>query len=117
MKAQLSVKREMSIARGPVLGHFGAAIVGLSTSFSDHHFYEVFHHNLASIRAYAAEQGFKEELRRRIDHYSRAARVYRNLNRSDHYGLQVLILTEQSGGLASVFKFSVHCSPLAWLRI
>ena len=30
MKAQLSVKREMRNARGPVLGHFGAAISGLS---------------------------------------------------------------------------------------
>lgn len=32
MKAQLSVKREKSNARAPVLGHFGAAIAGLSTS-------------------------------------------------------------------------------------
>jgi hypothetical protein len=30
MKAQLSVKREMSNAKAPVLGHFGAAIAGLS---------------------------------------------------------------------------------------
>jgi hypothetical protein len=30
MKAQLSVKREMSNARAPVLGHFGASIAGLS---------------------------------------------------------------------------------------
>ena len=29
MKAQLPVKREMSIARAPILGHFGAAITGL----------------------------------------------------------------------------------------
>ena len=29
MKAQLSVKREMSNAKAPVLGHFGAAIAGL----------------------------------------------------------------------------------------
>jgi hypothetical protein len=33
MKAQLSVKREMSNAKSPVLGHFGAAIAGLSKSF------------------------------------------------------------------------------------
>ena len=33
MKAQLSVKREMSNARAPVLGHFGAAIAGLSACF------------------------------------------------------------------------------------
>lgn len=30
MKAQLAVKREMSNARAPVLGHFGAAVAGLS---------------------------------------------------------------------------------------
>ncbi len=30
MKAQLSVKREMSNAKAPVLGHFGAAISGIS---------------------------------------------------------------------------------------
>lgn len=30
MRAQLSVKREMSNAKAPVLGHFGAAIAGLS---------------------------------------------------------------------------------------
>ena len=30
MKAQLSVKRELSNAKAPVLGHFGAAISGIS---------------------------------------------------------------------------------------
>ena len=34
IKAQLSVKREMSNARAPVLGHFGAAIAGLSEFIS-----------------------------------------------------------------------------------
>jgi hypothetical protein len=34
MKAQLSVKREMSNAKSPVLSHFGAAIAGLSKSIS-----------------------------------------------------------------------------------
>lgn len=33
LKAQMSVKREMSNARSPVLAHFGAAIAGLSTFF------------------------------------------------------------------------------------
>lgn len=32
LKAQLAVKREMSNADAPVLGHFGAAISGLGTS-------------------------------------------------------------------------------------
>lgn len=34
MKAQLSVKREMSNAKAPVLGHFGAAVAGLGKSHS-----------------------------------------------------------------------------------
>ena len=29
MKAQLSVKRELSVAKAPVLGHFGAATSGI----------------------------------------------------------------------------------------
>lgn len=36
MKAQLSVKREMSNRRAPVLGHFGAAIAGISTCSVPH---------------------------------------------------------------------------------
>ena len=31
IKAQLSVKREMSNAKSPVLSHFGAAVAGLGT--------------------------------------------------------------------------------------
>ncbi|OSD04422.1 multidrug resistance-associated ABC transporter [Trametes coccinea BRFM310] len=64
MKAQLSVKREMSNARAPVLGHFGAAIAGLT-----------------SIRAYGAQSQFRQESYRRIDKYVRAARTFYNLNR------------------------------------
>ncbi len=37
LKAQMSVKREMSNARSPVLAHFGAAIAGLSTFFLNLH--------------------------------------------------------------------------------
>lgn len=64
MSAQLSVKREMSNKRAPVLGHFGAAIAGLT-----------------SIRAYGAEQAFRAEAYKRIDQYSRAGRTFYNLNR------------------------------------
>ncbi|KAI0344119.1 multidrug resistance-associated ABC transporter [Trametopsis cervina] len=64
IKAQLSVKREMSNARAPVLGHFGAAVAGLT-----------------SIRAYGAEEAFKAESHKRIDKFSRAARSFYNLNR------------------------------------
>ncbi|KAG2023135.1 ATP-binding cassette transporter [Coprinopsis cinerea AmutBmut pab1-1] len=64
IKAQLSVKREMSNAKAPVLGHFGAAIAGLT-----------------SLRAYGAQQAFIEESLKRINRYTRAARVFYNLNR------------------------------------
>ncbi|KZV91873.1 hypothetical protein EXIGLDRAFT_675729 [Exidia glandulosa HHB12029] len=64
IKSQLSVKREMSNARSPVLGHLGAAITGLT-----------------SIRAYGAEAAFKATARERLDKYTRVARTYYNLNR------------------------------------
>ncbi|KXN81115.1 ATP-binding cassette transporter abc4 [Leucoagaricus sp. SymC.cos] len=64
MAAQLSVKREMSIAKSPVVGHFGAAIAGLT-----------------SIRAYSAEDAFIKGSMERINRYTRASRVYYNLNR------------------------------------
>ncbi|KAH7905305.1 P-loop containing nucleoside triphosphate hydrolase protein [Hygrophoropsis aurantiaca] len=64
VKAQLSVKREMSNAKAPVLGHFGAAITGLT-----------------SVRAYGAQEAFKRESLTRIDRYTKCARVAFNLNR------------------------------------
>ncbi|KAJ7678094.1 hypothetical protein DFH06DRAFT_975898 [Mycena polygramma] len=64
MAAQLSVKRDMSNARAPVLGHFGAAMTGLT-----------------SIRAYAHEPTFIAEMQERINYYTRSARVFYNLNR------------------------------------
>ncbi|KAJ7290142.1 P-loop containing nucleoside triphosphate hydrolase protein [Mycena rebaudengoi] len=62
-KAQLSVKREMSNARAPVLAHFGAAIEGL-----------------VSIRAYAAQEAFILESINRINHYTRTARTFHHLS-------------------------------------
>ncbi|KDR83043.1 hypothetical protein GALMADRAFT_866150 [Galerina marginata CBS 339.88] len=64
LKAQLSVKREMSNARSPLLAHFSAAIAGI-----------------VSIRAYSAQGPFKVESLKRIDHYVRIARMSYNLNR------------------------------------
>ncbi|KAE9405641.1 hypothetical protein BT96DRAFT_955137 [Gymnopus androsaceus JB14] len=64
LKAQMSVKREMSVAKAPVLGHFGATIAGLT-----------------SIRAYGAQTMVTEQLLSRIDKYSRSARVFYNLQR------------------------------------
>ncbi|EJD51854.1 hypothetical protein AURDEDRAFT_82731 [Auricularia subglabra TFB-10046 SS5] len=62
--SQLCVKREVSNARSPVLGHFGAAIAGL-----------------VSVRAHGAEEAFKMESMVRIDKYVRAARTFYNLTR------------------------------------
>ncbi|KAH9028057.1 hypothetical protein EDB83DRAFT_2543807 [Lactarius deliciosus] len=64
MKAQIAIKREMSSAKAPVLGHFGASVAGLT-----------------SIRAYGAQIAFREESYRRIDKYSRAGRSFYNMNR------------------------------------
>ncbi|KAJ6575530.1 hypothetical protein B0H10DRAFT_2168545 [Mycena sp. CBHHK59/15] len=64
IKAQLSVKREMSNAKAPVLGHFGAAIAGLT-----------------SIRAYGAQSDIIKISLERIDRYTRTARTFYNLNR------------------------------------
>ena len=83
MKAQLSVKREMSNAKAPVLGHFGAAIAGLSKSIicvrCELYAEGIF--SPASIRAYGAQEYFRQESYRRIDKYVRAARTFYNLNR------------------------------------
>ncbi|KAJ6501692.1 hypothetical protein C8R47DRAFT_1193380 [Mycena vitilis] len=62
--AQLSVKREMSNAKAPVLGHFGASLNGL-----------------ASIRAYGAQDSITNISLDRIDKYTRTARTFYNLNR------------------------------------
>ncbi|KAF8876201.1 hypothetical protein CPB84DRAFT_1853019 [Gymnopilus junonius] len=64
LKAQLSIKREMSNARSPLLAHFNASI-----------------HGLVSIRAYGAQQAFRLESYKRIDHYTRIARTSWNVNR------------------------------------
>ncbi|KAI0801943.1 hypothetical protein BC629DRAFT_1591605 [Irpex lacteus] len=64
LKAQMSVKREMSNAKAPVIGVLGGAISGL-----------------VSIRAYAAQSAFKDETHRRVNSYVRTARVFYDLNR------------------------------------
>ncbi|KAF7322651.1 ATP-binding cassette transporter [Mycena chlorophos] len=62
--AQLGVKREMSNAKAPVMGHFGASIAGLT-----------------SIRAYGAQSSSIATSLARIDKYTRTARTFYNLNR------------------------------------
>ncbi|KIP05212.1 hypothetical protein PHLGIDRAFT_534838 [Phlebiopsis gigantea 11061_1 CR5-6] len=64
IKAQLSIKREMSNAKAPVLGVFTSTTAGLT-----------------SIRAYAAQTAFQATLHERIDKYTRASRSLYNVNR------------------------------------
>ncbi|EMD37786.1 hypothetical protein CERSUDRAFT_65379 [Gelatoporia subvermispora B] len=87
MKAQLCVKREMSNANAPVLGHFATTISGLT-----------------SIRAYAAENAFRQELFRCIDRYVRASLSYYELAR------WVSVRLDALGGLfaASLAAYMVY---------
>ncbi|KAJ7094121.1 P-loop containing nucleoside triphosphate hydrolase protein [Mycena epipterygia] len=62
--SQLSVKREMSNVKAPVLAHFGATMAGLT-----------------SIRAYGAQDALIQVSINRINRLSRAARPFANLNR------------------------------------
>ncbi|KAE9400658.1 P-loop containing nucleoside triphosphate hydrolase protein [Gymnopus androsaceus JB14] len=73
IKAQLPIKRMQSNSRAPVLAHFGTVISGL-----------------VSVRAYGVQQRFIEESLTLINHYSRPARVFSNLNRWIDVRLDIL---------------------------
>lgn len=82
IKTQLSVKRETSNARAPVLSHFGAMVAGLGASSR----WDFLHSSvltiiLVSIRAYGAQEAFIQESYRRVDKYTRAAVTAYNVNR------------------------------------
>ncbi|KZT29509.1 P-loop containing nucleoside triphosphate hydrolase protein [Neolentinus lepideus HHB14362 ss-1] len=117
IKAQLSVKREMSNARAPVLGHFGAAIAGLT-----------------SIRAYGSQEAFKQESLVRIDRYTKCARMFYGLNCWMSMRIESLsalftaslaawLVYAQPGGTASNTGFSLTMAVgfsgliLWWVRI
>ncbi|KAJ7745476.1 P-loop containing nucleoside triphosphate hydrolase protein [Mycena maculata] len=85
LASQLSVKREQSNARAPVLAHFGATIAGLN-----------------SVRAYGAQEAVIRVSMDRINRLSRATRTFWNLNRWVSVRMDVL------GGLfASSLAFYV----------
>ncbi|KIP03407.1 hypothetical protein PHLGIDRAFT_242940 [Phlebiopsis gigantea 11061_1 CR5-6] len=117
IKAQLAVKREMSNAKAPVLGVFGGAIAGLS-----------------SIRAYSAQEAFRDQLHERIDRYVRAARSFYNVNRWVSTRLDVLgqvftasltfylvygNVTRSASSVGFVLSMAVSFSELIlwWVRI
>ncbi|KAH9059056.1 hypothetical protein EDB87DRAFT_1577854 [Lactarius vividus] len=93
MKAQIAIKREMSNAKAPVLGHFGASVAGL-----------------VSIRAYGAQLAFREESYRRIDKYSRANRSFWNMNRKVESTRWINLRTDFLGGLfaASLAAYLIY---------
>ncbi|KAJ3872652.1 ABC transporter type 1, transmembrane domain-containing protein [Lentinula edodes] len=59
-KAQMSVKRQMSIAKAPLLRHFGATMAGLT---------------------YGTQELPIAEMQNRTDHHSRITRIFNNLQR------------------------------------
>ncbi|KAJ7646949.1 hypothetical protein FB45DRAFT_891892 [Roridomyces roridus] len=64
MASQLSVKREMSNAKAPVIAHFGATVAGL-----------------ASVRAYGAQEAWIKISMERINRLSRATCTFMDLGR------------------------------------
>ncbi|TDL21471.1 P-loop containing nucleoside triphosphate hydrolase protein [Rickenella mellea] len=64
LKAQLSMRRETSNAKSPVMSQVGAALLGLP-----------------SIRAYKAQSQFRSDLQKRLDVYIRANLTFYTLNR------------------------------------
>ncbi|PPQ71819.1 hypothetical protein CVT26_007733 [Gymnopilus dilepis] len=64
LRAQMSMMRESSNARAPVLAHFGDTLSGL-----------------VSIRAYGAQARVKAESLKRIDHYTKVSKTSYDLNR------------------------------------
>ncbi|KAJ7748587.1 hypothetical protein B0H16DRAFT_1692067 [Mycena metata] len=64
LASQLSVKREMSNRKAPILAHFGATMAGL-----------------VSVRAYGAQEALIKVSMDRINQYNRAQRTFANVNR------------------------------------
>ncbi|KAG5650158.1 hypothetical protein H0H81_000505, partial [Sphagnurus paluster] len=64
MRSQLSVKREMSKAKAPIIAHFSASIEGLT-----------------SIRAYGAQESILRKSLVNVDNYSRVSRVFNDFTR------------------------------------
>jgi hypothetical protein len=71
----------MSNAKAPVLGHFGAAVAGLSALLLLSGFYLAKNYFRASIRAYGAQNSIINISLERIDKFTRTARTFYNLNR------------------------------------
>lgn len=91
--AQLSVKREMSNAKTPLFSSLAAAVSGI-----------------VSIRAYAAQEQIRRDVREKADKYSRSATAFYNLNR------WITVRIDMLGGLfasllGAFLIYSVHLDP------
>jgi len=125
MKAQIAIKREMSNAKAPVLGHFGAAVAGISSlcALCVGSILTTTYFLLASIRAYGAQVAFREESYRRIDKYSRAGRSFYNMNRQVSNSQRrsplplILLRPLSTGGSACASTLRGDCLPRALLLI
>ncbi|EKM51055.1 uncharacterized protein PHACADRAFT_128771 [Phanerochaete carnosa HHB-10118-sp] len=93
IKAQLSVKREMSNCKAPVLAMFGSAV-----------------HGLISIRAYAAQGPFRQQLLNRVNEYTRAGRTFWLLNRWIAVRLDALCAIF-AASIASYLVYASSISP------
>ncbi|GJF00392.1 ATP-binding cassette transporter [Phanerochaete sordida] len=89
IKAQLSIKRDMSNCKAPVLATFGSAI-----------------HGLVSIRAYAAQGSFRKQLLSQVNEYTRAGRTFWLLNRWIAVRLDVLSAVFSASVAAYLVYFS-----------
>jgi hypothetical protein len=78
MKAQLSVKRERSNAKSPVLAEVNGAFAGL-----------------ISIRAFGMETMFKKQCVDKVNNYTRVSIVFWNLNRWIAVRIQVIFTSSR----------------------
>lgn len=82
LKCQLSIRREVSNAKAPVMSQIGTALNSLR---EPEHLYHLKQMNLifleASIRAYGAQERFGAQLRARIDTMARAFYTFTDIDR------------------------------------
>lgn len=110
LKGQLSIRREMSNAKSPVMSQVGAVLAGLRKLSLVHGRVDISDALLssASIRAYGAHAMFRAGLRKRQDHYARAALTFYDINR------WVAVRMDTLGGLfsASIAAYLVYSSDV-----